>query len=188
MGPVHPQGAKGAPEPAAYLGRAHERARRDADGEQPVQQHRAARTEREGEVEVVVELGVVVVDGAQAMAHKRIDVQALDCDFYAFSGHKMLGPTGIGALWGRPERLDSFIAGIDAIEGLPAQEQVSNVVVVVMGEAALALRLEDAIETTLRNKQDVTADLGGKAGTMQFTDSIMRNVERSSKNAVRVDE
>lgn len=57
-----------------------------------------------------------------------------------------------------------------------------------MGEAALALRLEDAIETTLRNKQDVTADLGGKAGTMQFTDSIMRNVERSSKNAVRVDE
>ena len=43
----------------------------------------------------------VLVDGAQAAPHMRIDVQALGCDFYAFSAHKMYGPTGIGALYGR---------------------------------------------------------------------------------------
>ena len=47
----------------------------------------------------------VVVDGAQAVAHFDVDVQALDCDFYAFSGHKMYGPTGIGVLYGREELL-----------------------------------------------------------------------------------
>lgn len=44
---------------------------------------------------------VVVVDGAQSVAHQKIDVQALDCDFFAFSSHKMLGPTGIGVLYGK---------------------------------------------------------------------------------------
>jgi cysteine desulfurase/selenocysteine lyase len=48
---------------------------------------------------------VVVVDGAQTAPHQRIDVQALGCDFYAFSGHKAFGPTGIGVLWGRGELL-----------------------------------------------------------------------------------
>jgi len=43
----------------------------------------------------------VLVDGAQAVPHQAVDVQALDCDFYCFSGHKMYGPTGIGVLWGR---------------------------------------------------------------------------------------
>ncbi|NYT83529.1 cysteine desulfurase [Alcaligenaceae bacterium] len=43
----------------------------------------------------------VLVDGAQAVAHKVVDVQALDCDFYVFSGHKLYGPTGIGALYAR---------------------------------------------------------------------------------------
>ena len=43
----------------------------------------------------------VLVDGAQALAHFRVDVQDLDCDFYAFSGHKMFGPTGIGVLYGK---------------------------------------------------------------------------------------
>ena len=50
----------------------------------------------------------VVVDGAQAMAHFEVDVQTLGCDFYAFSGHKMYGPTGIGALWGRQALLDAM--------------------------------------------------------------------------------
>jgi cysteine desulfurase/selenocysteine lyase len=39
---------------------------------------------------------VVLVDGAQAVPHQRVDLQSLDCDFYAFSAHKMYGPTGIG--------------------------------------------------------------------------------------------
>ncbi len=50
----------------------------------------------------------VVVDGAQAVPHMQVDVSALGCDFYAFSGHKMYGPGGIGALWGRGELLASM--------------------------------------------------------------------------------
>jgi cysteine desulfurase/selenocysteine lyase len=50
----------------------------------------------------------VLVDGAQAVAHQRVDVQALGCDFYAFSGHKMCGPTGIGVLYGREPLLESL--------------------------------------------------------------------------------
>lgn len=51
---------------------------------------------------------LTVVDGAQAVAHGPVDVRALDCDFYAFSGHKMYGPTGIGVLYGRFEALDAL--------------------------------------------------------------------------------
>lgn len=55
------------------------------------------------------ELGaIVVVDGAQAAPHMPVDVQALGCDFYAFSGHKMYGPTGIGGLYARRELLEKM--------------------------------------------------------------------------------
>lgn len=47
----------------------------------------------------------VLIDGAQAVAHQKIDVQALDCDFYTFSGHKLFAPTGIGVLYGKQELL-----------------------------------------------------------------------------------
>ena len=50
----------------------------------------------------------VLVDGAQAVPHISVDVQALDCDFYAFSGHKMFGPTGIGILFGKENLLDAM--------------------------------------------------------------------------------
>ena len=56
---------------------------------------------------------LVLVDGAQAVAHQRIDVQALDCDFYAFSSHKLYGPTGIGVLWAR----ESVLAGMPPWQG-----------------------------------------------------------------------
>ncbi|MFB2712827.1 cysteine desulfurase [Aeromonas veronii] len=49
---------------------------------------------------------VTLIDGAQAVAHLEVDVQAIGCDFYAFSGHKLYGPTGIGVLWGRTELLE----------------------------------------------------------------------------------
>jgi cysteine desulfurase/selenocysteine lyase len=49
-----------------------------------------------------------LVDGAQAVPHQRVDVQAMDCDFYAFSGHKLYGPTGIGVLYGREAQLQAM--------------------------------------------------------------------------------
>lgn len=51
---------------------------------------------------------LALIDGAQAAPHLALDVSALDCDFYAFSGHKMCGPTGIGVLWGRRELLEEM--------------------------------------------------------------------------------
>lgn len=62
---------------------------------------------------------VTLVDGAQSAPHLPVDVQALDCDFYAFSGHKVFGPTGVGALYGRAallERMPPWQGGGDMIE------------------------------------------------------------------------
>lgn len=64
---------------------------------------------------------IVVVDGAQLVPHGPVDVSVLDADFLAFSAHKMLGPTGIGALWGKPERLEEM----EPIEG--GGEMISDV-------------------------------------------------------------
>lgn len=50
----------------------------------------------------------ILIDGAQSIQHKRIDVQQLDCDFFVFSGHKVFGPTGIGVLYGKEALLDSM--------------------------------------------------------------------------------
>lgn len=51
---------------------------------------------------------LVLLDGAQSVPHMSVDLADLDCDFFVFSGHKILGPTGIGVLWGRRQLLDSF--------------------------------------------------------------------------------
>jgi len=51
---------------------------------------------------------LLLVDGSQAVPHFSVDVQALDCDFYCFTGHKLFGPTGTGVLWGRPELLEAM--------------------------------------------------------------------------------
>jgi cysteine desulfurase / selenocysteine lyase len=71
----------------------------------------------------------VVIDGAQAMPHMRVDVQALDPDFYAFSGHKMFGPTGIGVLYGRRELLEAmppYQGGGDMIETVSFEKTTFN--------------------------------------------------------------
>ena len=60
---------------------------------------------------------LTLVDGAQAVPHEPVDVRALDVDFYAFTGHKMLGPTGVGVLWGRAlDDLPPFMGGGSMIE------------------------------------------------------------------------
>nr|WP_232849725.1 SufS family cysteine desulfurase [Bowmanella yangjiangensis] len=51
---------------------------------------------------------LVLIDGAQGIAHGQVDVQDIGCDFYAFSGHKLFGPTGIGVLWGREALLENW--------------------------------------------------------------------------------
>jgi cysteine desulfurase/selenocysteine lyase len=67
----------------------------------------------------------VLIDGAQAIAHTPIDVQDLDCDFYAFSGHKLYGPTGIGVLYGKAawlEKLPPYQRGGDMISSVTFQK------------------------------------------------------------------
>lgn len=71
----------------------------------------------------------ILVDGAQAIPHLAVDVRALDVDFYAFSGHKMLGPTGIGALYGKRALLQSmppFLAGGDMIRKVRYESATFN--------------------------------------------------------------
>lgn len=72
---------------------------------------------------------VVLVDGAQAMVHLPVDVQALDCDFYVFSGHKMLGPTGTGVLYGEQSLLQAmppWQAGGEMIETVSFEQTTFN--------------------------------------------------------------
>jgi len=72
----------------------------------------------------------VLVDGAQAAPHMKLDMQALDCDFYAFSGHKMFGPTGIGVLYGKAgwlEKMQPFKGGGDMILSVTFEKTTYNV-------------------------------------------------------------
>ena len=73
----------------------------------------------------------VLVDGAQAVPHMQVDVQDLDCDFYAFSGHKMVGPTGIGVLYGKAkllEQMQPFKGGGDMILSVTFEKTTYNVI------------------------------------------------------------
>jgi cysteine desulfurase/selenocysteine lyase len=71
----------------------------------------------------------VLIDGAQAVPHLRVDVRRLDCDFYAFSGHKVFGPTGIGVLYGREdllERMPPYQGGGDMIRSVTFEKTLYN--------------------------------------------------------------
>jgi len=73
----------------------------------------------------------VLVDGAQAVPHMKVDVQDLDCDFYAFSGHKMCGPTGIGILYGKAqllEKMKPFEGGGDMILSVTFEKTTYNAI------------------------------------------------------------
>ncbi len=67
----------------------------------------------------------VMFDGSQAIVHRKVDVRALDCDFYVWTGHKLYGPTGIGVLWGRRElleRMPPFLGGGDMISSVTYEQ------------------------------------------------------------------
>ena len=73
----------------------------------------------------------VLVDGAQAAPHLQVDVQELDCDFYAFSGHKLCGPTGIGVLYGKAallEKMQPFKGGGDMILSVTFEKTTYNTI------------------------------------------------------------
>ena len=73
----------------------------------------------------------VMVDGAQAVPHMPVDVQDLDCDFYAFSGHKLCGPTGIGVLYGKAamlEKMQPFKGGGDMILSVTFEKTIYNTI------------------------------------------------------------
>lgn len=72
---------------------------------------------------------VILIDGAQAIAHTPVDVKALDCDFYAFSGHKLYGPTGTGVLYGKEKLLDRmppWQGGGDMIKAVTIKKTIFN--------------------------------------------------------------
>ena len=73
----------------------------------------------------------VLIDGAQAAPHMKIDVQEIDCDFYAFSGHKLFGPTGVGALYGKAKLLEAmppYQGGGDMISSVTFAKTLFNVI------------------------------------------------------------
>ena len=80
--------------------------------------------------EIAHDMGAIfIVDGAQGIPHFQVNVQDIGCDFYAFSGHKMLGPTGIGVLWGKTELLDKiepFMGGGEMIETVTMESSTWN--------------------------------------------------------------
>lgn len=86
------------------------------------------------QVELIIEKAhsvgaLVMVDGAQSVAHMEVDVQSLDCDFLAFSGHKMVGPTGIGVLYAKRailEQMPPFLGGGDMISEVKLRESTWN--------------------------------------------------------------
>jgi cysteine desulfurase/selenocysteine lyase len=83
---------------------------------------------------------LMLVDGAQSVPHMPVDVRELDCDFLAFSSHKMLGPTGVGALWGRREILEGmrpFLGGGEMIEYVGRESGTPNIADVVAFGAAI---------------------------------------------------
>jgi cysteine desulfurase/selenocysteine lyase len=72
---------------------------------------------------------VTLIDAAQSVPHQKVDIQVLDCDFLAFSGHKMLGPTGVGVLYGKPELLEEmppFLGGGEMIRTVSLNDSTWN--------------------------------------------------------------
>lgn len=113
---------------------------------------------------------VVLVDGAQGAAHLEVDVQALGCDFYALSGHKLGGPMGIGALWGRRELL----------EAMPPYQGGGEMIDRVELEGSTFARLPHKFEA---GTPDVAGAVG-LAAAVDFLDEIGRPMVRAHEEAL----
>ncbi len=100
----------------------------------------------------------VIVDGAQAVSHLRVDVQALHCDFYVFSGHKIFGPTGIGAVYGK----------LDVLEHMPPWHGGGNMIVDVTFEKTTYQTAPGRFEAGTGN----IADAVGLGAALDYVDQI----------------
>jgi len=100
----------------------------------------------------------VLVDGAQAVSHMRVDVQALDCDFYVFSGHKIFGPTGIGAVYGK----------LDVLEHMPPWHGGGNMIVDVTFEKTTYQTAPGRFEAGTGN----IADAFGLGAALDYVDQV----------------
>jgi len=112
----------------------------------------------------------VLIDGAQSVAHQPIDVQALDCDFFVFSGHKLFGPTGIGVLYGKEEHLEKmkpYQYGGDMIKMVSFEKTIFNSLPQkleagtpnIAGAISLAKAIEYTQSIGLKNIQQYTSEL-----------------------------
>jgi cysteine desulfurase / selenocysteine lyase len=107
----------------------------------------------------------VLVDGAQSVSHIRTDVQALDCDFFVFSGHKVFGPTGIGAVYGKP----------DALAEAPPWQGGGNMIVDVTFEKTIYHAPPARFEAGTGN----IADAVGLGAALDYVEAIgMENITR----------
>ena len=140
----------------------------------------------------------VLVDGCQGIVHGGVDVQALDCDFYAFSGHKLHGPTGIGVLYGKEkwlEQMPPFMGGGDMVgtvrfsgttyAELPLKFEAgtSNYIGAIgLGEAIRYLGTLDAGEVVRARTR--IAGLCDRAGSQQINRSDLRSGTRPDKCSI----
>ncbi|MEI9977650.1 MAG: family 2A encapsulin nanocompartment cargo protein cysteine desulfurase [Edaphobacter sp.] len=117
-------------------------------------------------IEIAHRYGVtVLLDGAQSVSHMRVDVQALDCDFFVFSGHKVFGPTGIGVVYGKPE----------ALENMPPWQGGGNMIQDVTFEKTLYQEPPQRFEAGTGNIADTVA-LGA---AIDYLDRVgMHNISR----------
>lgn len=107
----------------------------------------------------------VLLDGAQSVSHMRVDVQALDCDFFVFSGHKVFGPTGIGVVYGKPE----------VLEYMPPWQGGGNMIQDVTFEKTLYQEPPQRFEAGTGN----IADAVGLGAAIDYLDRVgMSNVSR----------
>lgn len=107
----------------------------------------------------------VLVDGAQAVSHLRVDVQALDADFYVFSGHKVFGPTGVGVLWGKRALLDA----------MPPVQFGGNMIADVTFEATAFQGIPNKFEAGTGN----IADAVGLAAALDYVSAV--GIERIAR-------
>lgn len=139
---------------------------------------------------------LILIDGAQAVAHVAVDMQALDCDFYAFSSHKMYGPMGIGVLFGKKallEELQPYQGGGEMIESVSFEKTTynelpfkfeagtPNVADVLGFEAAIEFMQEEGIDNLARFENEV---LSYATAEFQKIDRIQIIGEAQNKAAV----